>query len=543
MAKSFLTDLNLNQNELQNAVIQNLASDPSNPYPGQTYFNTTTNRFRVYNGTAWDEMGTGGGTVTSVAAQNATNGGLTVSGSPITSTGTLTIGHTNVLDSAQNTQAIYPIKYDKNGHITAAGTAFDPSTKQNSLNTNQLAAVNSGITSTKVNTYDGYASQIAGKQAIIDDLDDIRSGAAAGATALQSETDPIFSASAAAGIKSTDITAWNGKQNAISDLETIRSGAAAGATAVQPGTLTNYAPIASPALTGTPTAPTATAGTSSTQIATTEFVANAISGVSGAMYFKGTIGTGGTVGSSLPISGVKVGDTYKVASAGTYANQAAKVGDLFIATAETPTWAYVPSGDDAAVTSVTAGTGLTGGTITTTGTIALATSGVTAGTYQGLTVDSYGRVTAAENKGYTTNKGTVISVGVQNDTDGGLTVSGSPITESGTITVGHTNKLTSAQTTSAVYPITIDKNGHIASYGTAQIILKKYSATLTGDNSKTSFAVTHSLNSRDVIVQVYDNNTYEEVMVDIIRNTVNQVTIGFAKAPATGKTYRVVVIG
>lgn len=36
-------------------------------------------------------------------------------------------------------------------------------------------------------------------------------------TALQSytETDPIFSASAAAGIKSTDITNWNGKQNAI----------------------------------------------------------------------------------------------------------------------------------------------------------------------------------------------------------------------------------------------------------------------------------------------------------------------------------------
>ena len=232
MAKSFLTDLNLNQNELQNAVIQNLASDPSNPYPGQTYFNTTTNRFRVYNGTTWDEMGTGGGTVTSVAAQNATNGGLTVSGSPITSTGTLTIGHTNVLDSAQNTQAIYPIKYDKNGHITAAGTAFDPSTKQNSLNTNQLAAVNSGITSTKVNTYDGYANQIAGKQAIIDDLDDIRSGAAAGATALQSETDPVFNASAAAGITSTNISNWNGKQNAISDLETIRSGAAAGATAV-----------------------------------------------------------------------------------------------------------------------------------------------------------------------------------------------------------------------------------------------------------------------------------------------------------------------
>ena len=37
-----------------------------------------------------------------------------------------------------------------------------------------------------------------------------------------------------------------------------------------------YAPLVSPALTGTPTAPTATAGTNTTQIATTAFVTDAI---------------------------------------------------------------------------------------------------------------------------------------------------------------------------------------------------------------------------------------------------------------------------
>lgn len=47
------------------------------------------------------------------------------------------------------------------------------------------------------------------------------------------ETDPIFSASAAAGISSSDISSWNGKQDTISDLSTIRSGAEAGATAYQ----------------------------------------------------------------------------------------------------------------------------------------------------------------------------------------------------------------------------------------------------------------------------------------------------------------------
>ena len=39
-----------------------------------------------------------------------------------------------------------------------------------------------------------------------------------------------------------------------------------------------YAPLASPALTGTPTAPTAESGTNTTQIATTAFVQTAVSG-------------------------------------------------------------------------------------------------------------------------------------------------------------------------------------------------------------------------------------------------------------------------
>jgi hypothetical protein len=49
------------------------------------------------------------------------------------------------------------------------------------------------------------------------------------------------------------------------------------------------------------------------------------------------------------------------------------------------------------VTSITAGTGLSGGTITTTGTIALADTAVTAGTYtySTVTVDSQGRLTSA----------------------------------------------------------------------------------------------------------------------------------------------------
>lgn len=46
--------------------------------------------------------------------------------------------------------------------------------------------------------------------------------------------------------------------------------------------LSTYAPLASPALSGIPTAPTATGGTNTTQIATTAFVTSAVSGSSGA---------------------------------------------------------------------------------------------------------------------------------------------------------------------------------------------------------------------------------------------------------------------
>lgn len=96
--------------------------------------------------------------------------------------------------------------------------------------------------------------------------------------------------------------------------------------------LNGKAALASPVFTGTPQAPTASAGTNTTQIATTAFVQTAISNgiaASDAMIVKGTIGTNGTV-TTLPTT-YKTGWTYRVVTAGTYAGQACEIGDLIIA--------------------------------------------------------------------------------------------------------------------------------------------------------------------------------------------------------------------
>jgi hypothetical protein len=67
----------------------------------------------------------------------------------------------------------------------------------------------------------------------------------------------------------------------------------------------------------------------------------------------------------------------------------------------------------------------------------------------------------------------------------------------------------------------------------AGLAARSFSVSI-GDGSATSITVTHNLNSRDVIIQLYDNSSYDTVFADVVRTTVDTATISFAAAPASG---------
>lgn len=87
----------------------------------------------------------------------------------------------------------------------------------------------------------------------------------------------------------------------------------------------------------------------STKLITSGAVYNAIDNLPEPMIMKGTLGTNGTITSLPTASASNEGFTYKVITAGTYASQAAKVGDVFVSCkpvgASAYEWILIPAGD------------------------------------------------------------------------------------------------------------------------------------------------------------------------------------------------------
>ena len=194
--KKWVVDLDLGQNELQNAVIQNLASAPSNPKAGQHYFDTSTNTEYIWDGTAWvNAMSQGDytfqngveeitGRKVQIKVGTSTNATITADSSGLS---------VSVPDASTSTKGVIEIATDSECTTGTSETlAVNP--KQLATKVNKLTSGPTAGTYTKV-TVNTEGQVTAGAQLAASDIPDIsatyvattRIGAANGVAGLDAD--------------------------------------------------------------------------------------------------------------------------------------------------------------------------------------------------------------------------------------------------------------------------------------------------------------------------------------------------------------------
>jgi hypothetical protein len=127
MATKFLTNLDLNQNQILNGRFEVVATDPSsNNFEGRMIYNSTEDTIKVYSGSAWRKMlhnVQSGGTHTDAITISESNGQvtLTLNLADTDSAGLLSSAFWNDLtDATSDATASKLVKRDANGNIKVA---------------------------------------------------------------------------------------------------------------------------------------------------------------------------------------------------------------------------------------------------------------------------------------------------------------------------------------------------------------------------------------------------------------------------------------
>ena len=505
----FLNNIDLNSNELQNAVIQNLASDPvSGAEEGKVYFNTTAKELRVYNGTAWEAVGLNG--VTADAAEINILDGATLSTTELNYVDGVTSAIQTQLDgkASSSTSPTITLAGDLSGSVTltnlgsatlTATVAADSVALGTDTTGDYVATITggTGVTSSAATSGEGTTHTLSIGQAV---------GTADNVTFAGVTADAIKIGVTAAG--EIDTTSGNLIIDSAGGTVTVDDNLTVTGNLTVSGTTTTIS--------------TETVTVDDNIIVLNNNVTDAPSENAGIEIERGS-------STNVALRWNETNDKWEITTDGSAYQVIATTDDVNAVSVTT-----LDDIGDVTITSAGAGDFLKwNGSAWVNDAIDLGTdttgnyvSDVTAGT--GITVT------------HTPGEGSSAAVAIASNYAGQNT-----ITTLGTVTTGTWNGTavgveyggTGATTASAA------RLALGATVASASATLPQKLAFDIGDNSSTSFTLTHNLNTRDVTVQIAEKaSPYNIVIADVALTTADTVTVNFAVAP-TSNQYRAVVIG
>ena len=483
-----LAALNLNQTELKNATIEN---QPNNAgagtgVEGQLYFDTTLDVLKVWAGGSWTEVGGGVLTVTSGNANTITIGGTTPNPTVAANTAAVTNGSLNLATGDQIYDFVVGL-----GYLSSFTVAGNTGTSQTISNANTLSILGGTLLSTVA----GATDTLTINHDSVSRTDTTSTSAPAfGGTFTVVDS---ISSSAQGHISALNLKTVTLPANTPQTITLTGDVTGSGTTAI---TTTIAASAVDFAMINPAVVITAGEGivnndndvTLPTSAAVKSYVDASVAG--GLIYQGGYNAATNTPNlDATPIAGIKTGWTYTVTVEGLFFTEQVRVGDVLIAEINSPTtladWTTVQNNIDLAdlstigIGNVNAGTGIGVSYSNGTATVSNTDLGSSQSIFKNVAVSGQSTIVADNN----------------NDT---LTVvAGAGIT---------------LATNSATDTLTI----------TASPDATSFASTVTA-----TATVTHNLNTKDVIIQLYDTVTNDTVYADVTRPTVNTVTVTFASAP------------
>lgn len=557
MAKKFLVSIDLNSNELQNAVIQNLATAPASPSEGQIYYDSSVGDKSIYfyNGSSWVDIG---GDLRSISAGDA----IAISG---TRDVTVDVLYDDVTIGVNGSNQVYVkdggISNAKLANSSLTVTAGNGLTGGGSISLGSSATINVGAGVGIVVNADSISLDYAGTDNFIDSATNLEG------TAISTGDTIIYH-------DATDDTV---KKGLVSDLPfssttgTVTSVAIAGTDGID---VDSGSPITSAGTItlGLSNVPNSSLANSSVTVTAGAGLANGGTvSLGGSTTLNVGAGTGITVNANdVEITGASSLTTNNVAKwNGTGFADSSIIDDGTTVTITNNldvqgTITYIDSttvqfGDnilllakDQTAPSLDAGFEVERGSSANVSFLWVEASQYFSTVNQAFHIGSV----ASAGAGYSGNEYLVSDSGVvkyvtsselADDVAGGFTFTegnGIDITGSGTSSV--TIAAESASTTNqGVVELATQTEARALSSTTLAVTPNalqglRYAATGPGTSS-TSFIATHNLGSLDVIVQVYDVATNATVECDVVRTDSNNVTLSFATAQGAN-SLRILVI-